>query len=33
MRYQVKAVKSGGGVVSLSLDARDDRDANEQAQA
>ena len=31
MRYQVKAVKSGGGVVSLSLDARDDRDANEQA--
>ena len=33
MRYQVKAVKSGGGVVSLSLDARDDHDANEQAQA
>jgi len=33
MRYQVKAVKSGGGVVSLSLDARDDRDASEQAQA
>jgi general secretion pathway protein F len=34
MRYQVKAVKSGmGEVVSLSLDARDARDANEQAQA
>lgn len=33
MRYQVKAVKSGGGVVSLSFDARDDRDANEQALA
>jgi general secretion pathway protein F len=33
MRYAVKAVKAGGGVVSLSLDARDDRDANEQAQA
>jgi len=33
MRYQVKAVKAGGAVVSLSLDARDDRDANEQAQA
>lgn len=33
MRYQIKAVKSGGAVVSLSLDARDDRDANEQAQA
>ena len=32
MRYHVKAVKSGG-VVSLSLDARDDRDASEQAQA
>jgi len=33
MRYQIKAVKSGGAVVSLSLDARDDRDASEQAQA
>lgn len=33
MRYQIKAVKTGGGVVSLSLDARDQRDANEQAQA
>jgi type II secretory pathway component PulF len=33
MRYQVKAVKSDGGVVSLSLDARDNRDANEQARA
>lgn len=32
MRYQVKAVKAGG-VVSLSFDARDDRDANDQAQA
>jgi general secretion pathway protein F len=34
MRFQVKAVKSGvGQVVSLLLDARDARDANEQAQA
>ena len=33
MRYSVKAVKTGGAVISLSLDARDDRDANEQAQA
>jgi general secretion pathway protein F len=33
MRYSVKAVKSGGAVVSLSLEARDDRDANEQAQS
>jgi general secretion pathway protein F len=34
MRYQVKAVKPGAGdVVSLLLDARDLRDANEQAQA
>jgi general secretion pathway protein F len=33
MRYQVKAVKAGGGLVSLSLDARDDRDASEQAHA
>lgn len=33
MRYQVKALKAGGGVVSLSLEARDDRDANDQAQA
>jgi len=33
MRYQIKAVKSGGAVVSLSLDARDERDASEQAQA
>ena len=33
MRYSVKAVKTGGAVVSLSLEARDDRDANDQAQA
>jgi general secretion pathway protein F len=33
MRYHIKAVKNGGAVVSLSLDARDDRDANEQAQS
>jgi general secretion pathway protein F len=33
MRYEVKAVKSGGAVVSLGLDARDDRDANQQAQS
>lgn len=33
MLYQIKAIKAGGGVVSLSLDARDDRDANDQAQA
>lgn len=33
MRYQIKAVRNGGAVVSLSLDARDDRDANEQAQS
>lgn len=33
MRYQVKVLKAGGGVASLSLEARDDRDANEQAQA
>ena len=33
MRYQVKAVKTGGAVISLSLDARDDRDANDQARA
>lgn len=33
MRYSVKAVKAGGAVVSLALEARDDRDANEQAQA
>ena len=33
MRYQVKAVKASGAVISLSLDARDDRDANDQAQA
>jgi general secretion pathway protein F len=33
MRYTVKAVKSGGAIVSLALEARDDRDANEQAQA
>jgi general secretion pathway protein F len=33
MRFQIKAVNSGGGVVSLSLDARDLRDANEQAAA
>jgi general secretion pathway protein F len=32
MRYQVKAVKAGGAVVSLSLEARDERDASEQAQ-
>lgn len=33
MRYEVKAVKMGGAVVSLSLDARDQRDANQQAEA
>jgi general secretion pathway protein F len=33
MRYEIKAVKSGGAVVSLALDARDDRDANRQAQS
>jgi general secretion pathway protein F len=33
MRYAIKAVKSGGAVVSLSFDARDERDANAQAQA
>jgi general secretion pathway protein F len=33
MRYQVKAVKSGGGVVSLTVDARDDREAGEQARS
>jgi general secretion pathway protein F len=33
MRYEVKAVKAGGAVVSLGLDARDDRDANQQAQS
>ena len=34
MRYQVKAVKSArSGVVSLRLDARDARDADEQVQA
>lgn len=33
MRYQVKAVKAGGAIVSLSLDARDDRDAGELARA
>ena len=33
MRFEVKAVKSGGAVVSLSLEARDGRDANEQAQS
>ncbi|MEO8627464.1 MAG: type II secretion system F family protein [Betaproteobacteria bacterium] len=33
MLYQIKAIKAGGAVVSLSLDARDDRDANDQAQA
>jgi general secretion pathway protein F len=33
MRYEVKAVKAGGVVVSLGLDARDDRDANRQAQS
>jgi len=33
MRYEVKGVKAGGGVVSLSMEARDDRDANDQAQA
>lgn len=33
MRYQVKVLKAGGGVASLSLEARDDRDANDQAQA
>jgi len=33
MRFEVKAVKSGGAVVSLALEARDDRDANQQAQS
>jgi len=33
MRYQIKAVKAGGDVISLALDARDDRDANEQAES
>jgi general secretion pathway protein F len=33
MRYEVKAVKAGGAVVSLGLDARDDRDANQQARS
>ena len=33
MRYEIKAIKAGGAVVSLSLDARDDRDANQQVQS
>ena len=33
MRYEIKAIKAGGGVVSLALDARDDRDANQQVQS
>jgi general secretion pathway protein F len=33
MRYEVKAVKAGGAVVSLGLDARDDRDANQQVRS
>lgn len=33
MRYQVKAVRNGGAVISLSLDARDDADAHAQAQS
>jgi general secretion pathway protein F len=33
MRYEIKAVKAGGAVVSLALDARDDRDANQQVQS
>jgi len=33
MRFLVKAVKAGGPVVSLSLEARDDRDADQQAQS
>jgi general secretion pathway protein F len=33
MRYEVKAVKAGGAVVSLSMEARDDRDANDQARS
>ena len=33
MRYEIKAVKAGGAVISLALDARDDRDANQQAQS
>jgi general secretion pathway protein F len=32
MRFLVKAVKAGGPVVSLSLEARDDRDADQQVQ-
>ena len=33
VRFQVKAVNSGGAVVSLSLEARDDLDANEQVRS
>jgi general secretion pathway protein F len=33
MRYEIKAVKAGGAVISLALDARDDRDANQQVQS
>ncbi|UCD70418.1 MAG: type II secretion system F family protein [Betaproteobacteria bacterium] len=33
MRYEVKAVKGGGMVVSLSMEARDDRDAADQARS
>jgi general secretion pathway protein F len=33
MRYQVKAVKAGGAIVSLTVDARDDREATEQARS
>jgi general secretion pathway protein F len=33
MRYEIKAIKAGGAVVSLALDARDDRDANHQVQS
>jgi general secretion pathway protein F len=33
MRYEIKAVKAGGAVISLALDARDDRDANQQARS
>jgi general secretion pathway protein F len=33
MRYQVKAVKAGGAIISLTVDARDDREASEQARS
>ena len=33
MRYLVKAVKAGGAIVSLTVDARDDREASEQVHS